>query len=479
MRITRSDRSPATVAPSLLALGLSPGDLAAQLQAVFGAFGATLGPVLADEEFTGGAGQSLAVRTFGHLPAARLVLVGMGGGSPDDLRRAAGAAASAARSQGATELALALGPLAGPALTAVVEGLEAGAYRFDKYRPAAARKAPVESVELLGAGEDAAAVAFGAAVAAAQSWARDLVNEPGDVIFPESLADAARSLASAQIDVEVWEGQRLVDERMTGILAVGKGSARGPRFIRLVYRPSGAPRRKLGVVGKGVTFDSGGLSLKPSASMQTMRCDMAGSAAVLGLFRVLAETQPDVEVHGFIGAVENMLGGAAYKLGDILTFRNGVTVEIHNTDAEGRLVLADCLCLASEAGLEQVVDIATLTGACMVAVGDQFSGLFTDDDALAADLHACAAEAGEGLWRLPLAEAYRELIKGEWGHIKNVASRGPGATTAALFLKEFVSGPRWAHLDIAGPAFLDAKSKHFVTGGTGAMVPTLARWLHR
>jgi leucyl aminopeptidase len=248
-------------------------------------------------------------------------------------------------------------------------------------------------------------------------------------------------------------------------------------LIHCHYTPAGEPSKRIALVGKGVTFDSGGLSLKPSAGMLTMRCDMAGGATVLGVMRAIASIRPDVEVHGIVGAVENMTGGDAMKLGDILQMRNGKTVEVHNTDAEGRLVLADCLSLASELEVDEVVDIATLTGAVVVALGEDYTGLFTSEDELAASLLESACASGEGLWRLPLPKIYKKKLKAEWADIKNLGDRWGGSITAALFLSEFVDGPRWAHLDIAGPAFHDSKHRHFASGGTGIMVSTLVDWV--
>jgi leucyl aminopeptidase len=213
--------------------------------------------------------------------------------------------------------------------------------------------------------------------------------------------------------------------------------------------------------------------------MQTMRCDMSGSAAVLGVMQAVRALQPDVEVHGFIGAVENMNSGYSYKLGDVLRMYNGKTVEIHNTDAEGRLVLADCLAYASKLGLDEMVDIATLTGACVVALGDAFVGLFTPNDAVAGELLTAASAAGEPMWRMPMPDYYKEQLKADWGGIKNVGGREGGAITAALFLAEFVENTPWAHLDIAGPAFYERGFRHYAPGGSGSMVQTLTRWATR
>jgi len=474
MQVSAAPRPPAAEETDLLMVGVledSNSDLADQL----GAFGSEL-LAAAGDDFTGKTGQTAVFPSFGRVAAARVGLVGLGGGNTTSLREAAGHAAATARKKGDTSLALAFGNLDSASWHAVVEGVHEGSYVFDRYKAETSRKPALASVTVLGE-SDSSDGGIGTAIAAGRALARDLVNEPADAIYPETLAEAALALACDHIKVEVWDLARIEAAGMGGIVAVGKGSDREPRFIHLTYTPSGKARRKLGLVGKGVTYDAGGLNLKPGAGLQTMRCDMAGSAAVIGVFRALADLQPDVEVHGIIGAVENLLGGSAYKLGDVLQISNGKTVEVHNTDAEGRLVLSDCLHYASQLELDAMVDIATLTGACIVALGEHYTGLFTSDNALADELSASASSAGEGLWRLPLAERYRDKLKSEWADMKNVGGRPAGSITAALFLSNFVENTRWAHLDIAGPAFSDKATGHFASGGLGAMVPTLTRWI--
>ncbi|MEC7947820.1 MAG: leucyl aminopeptidase, partial [Myxococcota bacterium] len=422
-------------------------------------------------------GSKVTYPAMGVEGATRLALVGLGGDPDHDAyRRAGGQAGTLARAKKATAVSLDFGPLDAMQTAAVVEGFIAGNYRYDGFKPEADRLPRAEVVSLVGSVDDSA-VKVAQALAAGQSLARDLVNGPPADIYPETLAAAAEALASDRITVDIWDEPRIRAAGMGGIIAVGQGSVRPPRLIHLHYKPAGTPTATLGLVGKGVTFDSGGLSLKPSASMQTMRCDMGGGGTVLGVFRALRDLEPDAEVHGFVGAVENMNGGGSYKLGDILRMYNGKTVEVHNTDAEGRLVLADCLHLACEQGVEELVDIATLTGAAVVALGPHYTGLFSNEDGLVKDLLNAAETAGEGLWRMPLPDFYKDMLKAEWGGIKNVGGRAAGATTAALFLSEFVDGPKWAHLDIAGPAFLDKPTRHYVAGATGAMVPTLTRWV--
>jgi leucyl aminopeptidase len=438
---------------------------------------AALGEAVAEDEFKGSAGATIALRTLGHLPARWLLLVGVGDGGARDLRVAAGAAASFAREKGLASLALALPAADAAAQEALVEGVVAGNYRFDRNRAPKSRKAALEALTLVGVDLSDEARARGGARAAGQSLARDLVNAPAADIYPETLAEAARALASSQLKVEVWDDVRLKEAGMGGVEAVGRASTRRPRFVHMTWTPRGEPRARIALVGKGVTYDSGGLSLKPSSGQQTMRCDMGGAGAVIGAMSALDALQPDVEVHGIFAAAENMVAGDSYKLGDVLTMYSGKTVEIHNTDAEGRLLLADCLHYASELGVDYCVDLATLTGAAVVALGERYSAVYTKSDALAGRLQAAADASGEGFWRMPLDDGYKSMLKTEWASLKNVGGREAGSITAALFLSEFVDGPEWAHIDIAGPAFLSSSIDHLTTGGTGHPVMSLLRWL--
>jgi leucyl aminopeptidase len=361
--------------------------------------------------------------------------------------------------------------------TEVIETAIVGAYRYETYKAESDRTPDVEHLTIVG---DAIDTATAASRANAQNWARDLVNMPPADMNPSTLANQARLLSQIPgVEVEVWETAKLHQQGCVGILAVGQGSSVSPCMIRIRYRPENATSH-ICLVGKGVTFDAGGLSIKPSSGMLTMRCDMGGAANALAITRAVAEIGLPVALDTFVGAAENMLSGNSYKLGDILTYNNGVAVEVHNTDAEGRLVLADCLIEASNVdGATHILDFATLTGACVVAVGSDFTGLFTADDDLASELLSAADDTGEGLWRLPLHPGYREMIKAEWGTIKNVGGREAGASTAALFLENFVEGKRWAHLDIAGPAFLNKASGAYVSGATGQMVRAVTTWISR
>jgi leucyl aminopeptidase len=366
-----------------------------------------------------------------------------------------------------------------PALSLMIEAFAEGNYRFDKYKPAAQRKAAAETLTFVGVAEDAGAVAHALALAAGQELARNLVNEPAAEVYPDSIAAVAEGLAGPDVSVVAsWDFAKIQAEKMGGIVGVGQGSDRKPRFVHLRYEPAGgAPKAHIALVGKGVTFDSGGLSLKPSDGMLTMRCDMAGAAAVIGAMKAISAVKPNVRVDVIFGAVENMPSGNAYKLGDILTMYSGKRVEIHNTDAEGRLVLADCLHYASQLKPDAVVDLATLTGAAVVALGEWYSALYSREESVAKGLLGAAETSGEAAWRMPLPDLYRDKIKAEWGETKNTGGRNAGSITAALFLSDFVTTPKWAHVDIAGPAFLDSPLLHYVQGGTGTMVRTLTRWI--
>ncbi|MBN2798140.1 MAG: leucyl aminopeptidase [Deltaproteobacteria bacterium] len=474
MKLLTSADAATELATDLLAVALGT-DLSG-LDALDARFDGHLRPLAEQRKFEGKAGQSLLLPTLGRLPASHLLLLGIGAGSAAEKADAAGLAGLEARKLRAATLVLDLGPEA--PFAQALERLAVGNYAWEAYRPEDQRTPALEQLTLVGA--DGTDLSAALARAEGQRAARDWVNLPAADLYPETLASSAvETFAGVEgVTVEVWDLDRCRAEDCVGILAVGAGSARPGRMIRVSYRPA-TPKAHVALVGKGVTFDAGGLSLKPSASMLTMKCDMGGAATVLGATLAAARQGLQVAVDTWVPAVENMTAGEAYKLGDILRYPNGVTVEIHNTDAEGRLVLADALIQACKVeGVTHVVDAATLTGACVVALGGDFTGLFTSSDELASALDDAAEVNGEGLWRMPLHKGYSRMIKGTWGQIKNVGGRDAGATTAALFLQHFVSQEvEWAHLDIAGPAFADSPTGPYVAGATGQMVRTLASWL--
>ncbi|MCB9373388.1 MAG: leucyl aminopeptidase [Microthrixaceae bacterium] len=440
--------------------------------------------VLARLGFEGKAG---AVEVLGGEGGRLVAAVGVGSADGVDepaLRRAGGALARAAARQAvvAVDLGDAAAVDARGGAQALAEGIALGAYSFDRYKsdPEPSRITDVVVV----AGDDRAdAVAEGLTragrLADAVRWARDLGNAPGGSLTPEELAEAAVAMAGREgLVVEVLDRDAIVAARLGGLLGVNRGSTQPPRFIELRHVPDGPSRGRVALVGKGVTFDSGGLSIKPADSMVGMQGDMGGAAAVLGAMSVVRTFAPDLEVRAYVPATDNMLGGDATRPGDVLTIRNGTTVEVLNTDAEGRLILADALSLAGEAEPDAVVDLATLTGACMVALGSKIAGLMANDDGWAGQVRDAAERAGERVWRLPLPDDYRALLDSPVADLKNVGPRWGGALTAGLFLREFVpDGVPWAHLDIAGPAWADDADDLTRKGATGFGVRTLVALL--
>ncbi|MGH7899704.1 MAG: leucyl aminopeptidase, partial [Candidatus Binatia bacterium] len=308
--------------------------------------------------------------------------------------------------------------------------------------------------------------------------ARDLVNEPPSVMTASALARRAVELCrGSAVRVEVMGPAKIRALRLNGLLAVNRGSEEEPRFIRMRYRPRGRAKLKVALVGKGITFDSGGLSLKPAGSMETMKQDMAGAAAVCATMSAIGRLKPAVEVTGYVPSTDNLPSGSAQKPGDVIRYRNGKTVEVLNTDAEGRLILADALALASEERHDVIIDLATLTGACRIALGTQVAGIMGNQEKLIDRLIAHGRDAGEMIWALPLVKEYRDELKSSIADMKNVGGGFAGAITAGLFLQEFVDGASWAHLDIAGPAFADKDLPYCPRGGTGFAVRTLIRYL--
>ncbi len=425
---------------------------------------------LSGQDFTGKRGQMASVPGAGSIPYRQVLFVGLGSEvDTEDLRRAAAKAARSAKPHATVVTTLHAVDLDG-AEDAVAFGFSLGQYRYDKYFTSDEGGASTERLVLAGA-EDAGT--RGATVAAAVGKARDLVNEPAAGKSPTRLAQwAVDELESRGVEVTVWGPDEIAAERLGGLASVAAGSHEPARLVRMHYRPEGA-RAKLAFVGKGIVFDSGGLSLKPPAGMEEMKSDMSGAAAVFAAMWAIAELGLPVEVIGITPLTENMPGGGASRPGDVFTARNGKTVEVLNTDAEGRLVLADGLSLAVEAEPDLIVDVATLTGACMVALGKKVAGLFASDDDVADSLAGAAAAAGESVWRMPLEKEYRSMLDSVVADMKNIGNRWGGAITAALFLKEFAGDGPWAHLDIAGPARAE-KTEHYISkGGTGFGVRTL------
>ncbi len=434
-------------------------------------------------EVKGKPGETHVLHTMGRLPAARVVLIGVGDPAAltvTDLRRAAAAAARAVRKAGLSSFATSLygGNLGGIlAAQALVEGTVLGLYRFDAYR-AADDIGTVGALTVLG-GEVARVeaeegVRRGREIAAGVTLARDLINEPPNVLTPTALGRRAQALAEEQgLDCEVLDRAAIGALGMNALLGVAEGSDEPPAFIVLRYGPEGAGSAPVGLVGKGITFDSGGISIKPAQDMHQMKGDMGGAAAVLGAMRAIAGLKPDIAVTALVPTTENLLGGRAQVPGDVVRALNGVTIEVINTDAEGRLILADALSYAVREGYAPLVDVATLTGAANVALGPFYSAVFANDDATAAEVLDAATEAGEKMWRMPLDPAYEDLIKSDVADIKNSAGRAGGSITAAMFLQHFVGETPWAHLDIAPTSWSDKDEGEQTKGGSGVAVRTL------
>lgn len=444
-----------------------------------------------DAALTGKRGEQLLVPNTGNLgiAASSVLLLGVGKRAElkiDDLRRAAGKVARQLAKRGtvATALAQTLPRSPADAVQAVVEGQILGAYRFDRYKTSS-EEGPdrLGTYTVLGSPRwdtrtVKGAVARAEVVATSVCFARDLVNTPARDLTPSALADAARAMAEeVGLEVKIWDERELAEGGFGGILGVGQGSVNPPRLIELAYRGAATSQPPIALTGKGISFDSGGLSIKTSEGMETMKDDMGGAAAVLGAMRAIALLKPKLNVIAAIPSAENMPSGSATRPGDVLRHRGGKTSEVLNTDAEGRLVLADALAYLTEKRPRAIVDAATLTGACMVALGEELWGLFTTDRALGRALLSAGEAVGEPGWELPLHRPYRKLIDSEVADVKNVGKRYGGAITAALFLAEFVGDVPWAHLDIAGPAFTDSAGDYWPKGATGVPVRTLVAYL--
>ena len=446
--------------------------------------------VLASGEYKGGANETLLLHAPAGLKAKRLLIVGLGKlakVTAHSVRNAAGTAVRFTKPRAIRELVFVLPELealpAAPSVRAAVEGAFVGDFDADTYR--SDRKD--QSVELFKlaapAGSDEASLraAFleGVIVGESQNFTRSLVNEPGNKLTPTVLGErAAQMSAEVGLGCEVHSTEKLHELKMGAFWSVSQGSEEPPALIVMRYEPEGVTDGPvLGLVGKGITFDTGGISIKPSDNMEKMKYDMAGGAAMIGAMRAIALLKPRVRVIGIVCAAENMPDGKAQKPGDVQTAMSGKTIEIINTDAEGRLVLADGLSYAKQLGATHLIDAATLTGACVVALGMINAGAFSNDDAAFAKFDGALATSGEKFWRLPLGEEYAELIKSDIGDIKNTGGRWGGAITAAEFLKVFAEDTPWIHLDIAGMAWVEDSRPYIAKGPSGYAVRSILEWV--
>jgi len=487
MPLTTSLRSAdvASVSTPLLLVAVPQGAMPSSLTALDVAAGGALARLYAAGDFTGKKDQVGSVYPAG--PVARILLVGAGEAgkaSARTVRRAASVAGKRARLAGVTDAVYQLSPEArgtvseGDAVQATAEGLAYGAWHFDALKaPPEEVKPALERVEILASG--AAAVAghtLGAAIGAAQALTRGLQVLPGNTCTPSFLAAQAQDLAARhKFGITVLDRAAIEREGMGALLAVGKGSIEDPRFIALEYK--GAAGAPIVLVGKGVTFDTGGISIKPAERMEDMKFDMSGAAAVLGAFEALGRLRPKIHVVGLIPSAENMLSGAAYKPGDVVRAMSGKHIEVVNTDAEGRLLLADALHYARRYEPACVLDIATLTGAVVMALGHTAAAVVGSDDALVEEVRRAGDRSGERVWPLPLWDEFREHIKSDIADVKNSGGRPAGTITAAWFLREFAEGYPWAHLDIAGTAYTQSEDAGSVKGPTGMGVRLFAEFI--
>ncbi len=458
------------------------------LDSLNGALDGVPAAMYASKEFFGKVGSMTVIHTLGRLPARRLLLVGLGARgevTPERVRQAAALAVkslSGAKVTSAVSLLHRAAPVAG-LLEASLEGFYLGAYRYDRYKSKEREESRVEEVTALFAEPDEVTL-FSPVAAAVKSrcdavrMARDLVTAPGNVATPSFLADKALEIGGAYgISCSVLRQEELAHLGMGALLAVGQGSHNPPCMVVMEYRGAGESSRPVALVGKGITFDTGGISLKPGANMELMKHDMAGAAAVLGALQAAASLKLPMNLVGIVPLAENMPDGKAYKPGDLITTLSGQTVEINNTDAEGRLILCDALTYVQRFDPVAIIDLATLTGACVVALGHNATGIMGSDSQLVAALVRAGEVTGERLWELPLWDEYGELMKSDIADLKNAGGPSAGTISAGWFLKQFVGSCPWAHLDIAGTAWED-KGRHYLPkGATGVGVRLLIAYL--
>lgn len=448
--------------------------------------------LIEDGEITGKQGEMTLLHAMGKIGPSRVVVAGLGAQDDFDsevVRRVSAEAVRFLRRRGIDESVTiahgaGIGGLSpGDAGRAIAEGSVLGLYRFGRYHTNGnAEGSEFDELTIAELDADRAAgiragVVEGQAIAEATMIARNLVNEPANVMTPTAMADTARQVAEENgLGFETMDNADMKARGMGAFIGVAQGSDEPARLIIMTYEGDpDNPGNNLGLIGKGITFDTGGISLKPAGGMESMKGDMAGGASVIAAMQIIARLKPRINVTGMVAATENMPGGSAQRPGDVVTAMNGKTIEVINTDAEGRLVLADTLCLARERGITRLVDIATLTGAMVTTLGKACTGVMGNDDALIGDVISAGKQTGEKFWQLPMFDEYKELIRSDVADMKNSGGRQAGSISAAFLLKEFVDGAAWAHLDIAGTSTSEKASGYLVKGATGAPARTLAQ----
>ncbi len=446
----------------------------------------TISELIQEKECKGKTGCICLTRVGSNTPIRKIMIVGLGKSSDfslNTLRKTGAAIARIAKKEKIKTLALQLPNFnedkEGSA-GAIAEGLILALHQDNRFKSDPQdQDLKLETVDLLGFSAIETVITRTEQICSGVILAKELVNAPANVLTPVTMAETAKELAhNYGLKLEILEQEDCEKLGMGSFLGVAKASELPPKFIHLIYNPSGTPRRKVAIVGKGLTFDSGGLNLKVSGSgIESMKVDMGGAGATFGAAKAIAQLKPDVEVHFISAVTENMISGRALRPGDILTASNGKTIEVNNTDAEGRLTLADALVYTEKLELDAIVDLATLTGACVVALGDDIAGFWSTDENLTKELKQASEASGEPMWEMPLKENYFELMKSPIADMKNTGSRSGGAITAALFLKQFIEKTPWAHIDIAGPVWADKESGINNQGATGYPVRTLVNWI--
>jgi len=489
MQIIASDTALLDWTGDLLVVGIIEGEteLSGDLAQLDKQLAGTISEIIADEEFEGKSGTTLVSRVGGKNSVRKIALVGLGQESDlklDSWRSAAAEIARLATKEKTLGISLPKGSESADTIAQVMtEAIILSLHQDNRFKSEPEDKQPkLETIDLIGLSGQANSISQAQTIADGVIFARELVNSPANDITPVTMAAKAKELAQEYgLEVKILEQSDCenFEQGMGAYLGVGQASDIPPKFIHLTYKPTGQAKRKVAIVGKSVTFDSGGLNLKPSGSgIETMKMDMGGGAATLGTAKAIAQLKPDVEVHFICAATENMISGKAMHPGDILKASNGKTIEVNNTDAEGRLTLADALVYAETLGVDAIIDLATLTGACIVALGNNIAGLWSTDDTLATEMKQAAEKAGEKFWQLPLEEKYFEGLKSQIADMKNTGPRPGGSITAALFLKQFIKDTPWMHLDVAGPVWADSSSSLNNKGATGFPVRTLINWIN-
>jgi leucyl aminopeptidase len=488
IKVVASDATKVEAGAVIIGLFKGTEDLDGGLAIVDKALDGAISRLISQGEVKGKPGEITIIHSLGKIPANRVVVVGLGKREEFALDIMRGAVAEACRylqRKGVSDVAVA--DIGGDAIEVtpevyaqtIVEGALLGVYTFRRHITKEAEYGEIGRLAIVSGGREdfgslERGVKKGKILAEAANLARDMVNEPSNYMTPIDMAGVAEKVAKDNnLELNVLEKQEMQELGMGALLGVAQGSCQPPKFIVLKYKGSGSDGVDLALVGKGVTFDSGGISIKPSAKMDEMKDDMSGGAAVMAAISAIARLKPKINVVAVVPAVENLPSGSAIKPGDVLKAMTGKTIEIISTDAEGRLILADALGYVNKLKPKAIVDVATLTGACIVALGNICTGAFGNNQGLVDRVIVAGAGAGENIWQMPMYDEYKEQNKSEVADIKNVGDRGAGSITAAQFLAEFVGETPWVHLDIAGTAFGDKEQRYLVKGATGVAVRTL------